>query len=362
MNNDVKSDQVDELLATPDLADALESEQFRRFLDQIPIAIVVSEMKSRERIVYANPEFEKLSGQTAAELEGKPWSILRGRGDEEDAGPELGTAVVDLNDCVGTFRIEREGGEGVVVDAYSNVIEDDNGTPAFRLVALVDVTVHGQTQREEFETRLREKDTLLREIQHRVKNNLQMITALIRLEARNVPGGATTRFDRLAGRIESLQLLYQSLSDEEQLREIDLGVYLSQIASAVMKSHAVEGIRLNLKVDAYPVSVNVAMPTGLVVNELLTNALKHAFVGRDGGTITLHSLVDGNGCRVVVADDGIGLPEGTEWPRRGKLGSLIVQSLREIAKAGLEVESKPGHGTRVTIVFTRIAAAPEAKS
>jgi two-component sensor histidine kinase len=249
----------------------------------------------------------------------------------------------------------------VVADAYSNVIEDDNGTPAFRLIALVDVTAHGQTQREEFETKLREKDTLLREIQHRVKNNLQMITALIRLEARNVPGGSTTRFDRLAGRIESLQLLYQSLSEEEQYKEIDLGVYLSQIASAVMRSHAVEGIRLDLKVDAYPVSVNVAMPAGLVVNELLTNALKHAFVGRDGGTITLHSLVDGNGCRVVVADDGIGLPEGAEWPKRGKLGSLIVQSLRENAKADLQVESIPGRGTRVTIVFTRVASAPEVK-
>jgi two-component sensor histidine kinase len=59
-----------------------------------------------------------------------------------------------------------------------------------------------------------------------------------------------------------------------------------------MRSHAVEGIRLDLKVDTYPVSVNVAMPAGLVVNELLTNALKHAFVGRDGGTITLPSLVD----------------------------------------------------------------------
>ena len=63
-----------------------------------------------------------------------------------------------------------------------------------------------------------------------------------------------------------------------------------------MRSYAVEGIRLDLKVDAYPVSVNVAMPTGLVVNELLTNALKHAFTGRDRGTITLHSLVDSTGC------------------------------------------------------------------
>jgi two-component sensor histidine kinase len=103
------------------------------------------------------------------------------------------------------------------------------------------------------------------------------------------------------------------------------------------------------------------MPAGLVVNELLTNALKHAFVGRDGGTITLQSLADAKGCRVVIADDGAGLPEGIEWPKRGKLSALIVQSLRENAKAGLEVESSPGHGTRVTIVFARAAAAPEAR-
>src|SRR3984957_6230306 len=140
-----------------------------------------------------------------------------------------------------------------------------------------------------------------------------------------------------AGRIESLQLLYQALTDHGLSHEVDLGVYLSQIASAVMRSHAVEGIRLDLKVDAYPVSVDVAMPTGLVVNELLTNALKHAFVGREGGTITLHSLSDGTGCRVIIADDGIGLPDGVEWPQRGKLGSLTVQSLRENAKAEMGV-------------------------
>jgi two-component sensor histidine kinase len=101
------------------------------------------------------------------------------------------------------------------------------------------------------------------------------------------------------------------------------------------------------------------MPAGLVVNELLTNALKHAFVGREGGTITLHSLSDGNGCRVTVADDGVGLPEGVTWPKPGKLSALIVQSLRENAKAALEVESKPGQGMCVTILFTRAASAPQ---
>src|SRR5947207_14359499 len=79
--SDEKAEQVQELLAVPDLADALESEQFRRFLDQIPIAIVVSELRHGERIVYANPEFEKLSGRAAAEVESRPWSVLPGQGE-----------------------------------------------------------------------------------------------------------------------------------------------------------------------------------------------------------------------------------------------------------------------------------------
>ena len=356
---DDEGEQVENLLATPDLAGALESEQFRHFLDQIPIAIIVSELKSSERIVYANPEFERLSGKTAAELEGKSWTVLPGQATGDNEERSLAAAIVEESDRVGTFRIERAQSEPAVVDAYSNVIVDDNGTPAFRLAALVDVQAHGKEKLAELEERIREKDTLLREIQHRVKNNLQMITALIRLESRNAGRSSSVHFDRLAGRIEALQLLYEALSEDKTDQEIDLGVYLSQVASAAMRSYAVEGIRLDLKVDAYPVSVNVAMPTGLVVNELLTNALKHAFTGREGGTITLHSLVDSTGCRVVVADDGVGLPAGVEWPKRGKLGALIVQSLRQNAQAGFEVELKPGQGTRVSIVFTRAAAAPE---
>jgi two-component sensor histidine kinase len=171
---------------------------------------------------------------------------------------------------------------------------------------------------------------------------------------------ATAAFDRLAGRIEAIQLIYQLLSEHGGVNEVDLGIYLSEVASSVMRAHAVEGIRLDLKVDAYPVSVNVALPTGLVVNELLTNALKHAFVGRDGGTITLHSLSDGNGCRITIADNGVGLPPGVAWPKQGKLGALIVQSLRENARAQLEVQSTPGQGLRVIIVFTRSAAAAAA--
>ena len=112
-----------------------------------------------------------------------------------------------------------------------------------------------------------------------------------------------------------------------------------------------------MKVDTWPVSVNVAMPTGLVVNELLTNSLKHAF-GQDGGTIKLQSLVDEDGCYVTISDDGRGLAEGQIWPSAGKLSAVIVQSLRENANAKLSVESVPGEGMRVRIFFARDAAAP----
>ena len=361
IKDDHKAELVEAVLGTPDLASSLESEQFRRFLDQIPMAIIVSAMTSPERIVYANPEFEQISGQHANEVQGKPWSVLHGQGDGEKVELKLGAAIVDLSDYVGTFQIERSGHEPVIVEAYSSVIEDDDGTPAFRLAALVSVGPHNVAQRQELEQQLREKDTLLLEIQHRVKNNLQMITALIRVEARNARGKLdTVPFDRLAGRVDSIMLVYKLLSDIGHGDDIDLGVYLSEIASSVMHAHAVEGIRLDLKVDAYPVSVNVAMPTGLVVNELLTNALKHAFIGRDRGTITLHSLAVDDGCQIVIADDGVGLPENVEWPKHGKLGELIVRSLRQNAKANLKVESSAGKGMRVTITFTRAASAPDA--
>jgi two-component sensor histidine kinase len=357
---------VDALLSTPDLAGALESEQFRRFLDQVPIAIVVSEMNPEERIVYANPEFERVSGQLAGALVTKTWDALLGHeeeiGDEQKKGASraLGRAVTVSSDYIGTFIIEGEEGRSVSAEAYSNVIENEDGTPCYRFVALVEVAPHRVQQRDELEKQVRDKDVLLREIQHRVKNNLQMIAALLRIEARNAENRAEPGlFSRLAGRIEAIKILYSLLDERGSGDEIDLGVYLGEIATAAMRSYAVEGVRLDLKVDAYTVSVNVAMPAGLVVNELLTNALKHAFAGRDGGTITLHSLTDGNGCRVIVADDGNGLPEGVEWPRRGKLSSLIVRSLRENAKAGFDVESAPGRGMRVTIAFTRASAAPE---
>ncbi len=349
-----ESEKVERLVESPGLAQALESDRFKKFLDHVPMAIAVSELPEPEFIVYANPEFERVSGLEVSALERQNWDILQGNAVDGPGSLSLFDAILEGSDRVGLFEMHGRDGP-VLVDLHSNVIEDDAGIPTHRLVALVG-PASSEPDPLSLEARIREKDTQLRELQHRVKNNLQMITALIRLETRNAETVDPNGFERLAGRVGSLALLYDTLALGNHEDEIDLGAYLSQIATAVMASHAVEGIRLDLRVDSYPVSINVAMPTGLVVNELLTNALKHAFHGRDGGTITLHSLVDEEGCRVTVADDGVGLPEGETWPKRGRLGALIAESLRQNANAGLEVMSSADSGTRVTITFSRSAA------
>lgn len=355
MSDSEDQSAVGSLLDTPNLAEALESDRFKQFLDHMPLAVAVAELHPSERVTYANIEFERLTGQAAASVEGRPWGVLNTIASAA-AGRNLSDAIAADEDYIGAFNLDGEGGP-VAVDAWSNIIQDDDGRPMFRLVALAEIAPR---DRADLELLVQEKDILLQELQHRVKNNLQMITALIRLEARNTHDGAAGEpFDRLAGRVGALAILYQTLSADSFGESVDLGVYLSQIASAVMQAHAVEGIHLNLQVDTWPVSINVAMPAGLVVNEVLTNSLKHAFIGRDGGTISLHSLIDDTGCKVIISDDGVGLAEGAVWPKPGRLGVLIVQSLRQNAQATVEVESSPGKGMKVTVFFARADAAPD---
>ncbi|WP_421578253.1 sensor histidine kinase [Shinella sp. M31] len=335
----------------PHLGEALDDDRFRQFLDHVPFGVAVAELAPNEVLVYVNIEFERLIGTSAEELQGKPWSSLplaRSVSGDQD----LATAIVAGEEYLGTFATPCDAERPSDVDAWSNTIVDDAGIPLFRLVAIA-ATSSGQTGTD-LATTLAEKDVLLKELQHRVKNNLQMITALIRMEARNAQyPDEGERFNRLAGRVDALTILYRSLSDTNAEETVDLGTYVSQIASAVMAAHAVQGIRLDMKVDTWPVSVNIAMPVGLVVNELMTNALKHAFKGRDRGEIVLRCVVNEAGCRISVADDGIGLSNPSDWPRRGKLSAMIVQSIKQNAKADVQVDSTPGLGMKVTIVFEK---------
>lgn len=347
------TDQLNDLFGSEELAKALDTEEFKHFLDHIPIAIIVSKFfRGDHRICYANKAFETLTGSAFANCMGRGWSILEGFKGEE---PATSLAVVlrkGAEEYLGTFKLERP--KTLVVEAYTGLIENDDGTENYRIVALIDVSDRARREREEFIRQLRDKDVLLKEVQHRVKNNLQLVVALIRLEARTERLGNKINLSALAGRVESLQLLYHILSADDAANEADLGYYLSQIASAVVNAYAVDGIRLDLKVDHAPVSINVALSIGLLVNELVTNSFKHAFADRGSGTISIECLRNEDRYTVVVADDGVGLPAGLVWPVPGKIGTIIVQTFRENTGADIEVETERDKGVRVTMTFSHI--------
>jgi PAS domain S-box-containing protein len=358
--NSETSQQVNDLFDSPEFAKAVETEEFKLFLDHLPISIVISKLlRGDQRIIFANKAYEQMTGQRGADIRGRGWSILDTFVGEDDPTLSLTQALLKWDDYLGTFRLESA--NPILVEGYAGIIENEDGVENYRIVAIIDVTVRERAQREDFARKLQDKDILLKELQHRVRNNLQLITALIRIDARNQREGSNVNLDRLAGRIESLQLLYKDLSADGLGRAVDLGHYISEIAAAVMHTYAVDGIRLDLKADYAPASINVAMPVGLVVNELLTNAFKYAFAGRGSGTLTVQCLHEKDTkYRIVVADDGIGLPEGTSWPVPGKLGTLIVQTLRENAKnMELRVETAPEKGVRVIIDFEHKPSLPK---
>lgn len=345
------SDHLDDLLGSTELAEALEHESFKHFLDHLPVAIIISKLFGEDqRIVYANLAFENLTGISLNQTIGSDWSILDGYCHENDPDLTLDQAVTSGEDYLGAFVPCRPNSRTERIDVSTTLVQRETASADYRLAALVDVSRREQAVRQEFAKTLRDRDLLLKELQHRVKNSLQIITALIRIEGRNVGDVEKARFNSMAARIEALGILYHSLSNAPAPREIDLGSYLSQLASAVLRSHAEDGIQLNLQVENCPTTINVAMPVGLVVNEAMTNALKHAFKDRNEGTITLHCLRHDDGYAIEITDDGIGLAEGETWPQAGKISALIVQSLHENTDAQVVVRSRPGAGTSISFV------------
>jgi PAS domain S-box-containing protein len=343
--------QVEEFLASPELARAVENDEFKQFLDHVPVAILVSRVRGEyARIVYCNIVYETFTGRSCDEVAGAGWSVLDEFEEEDKPHRKLGAAVREEEDFLGVFRREAAEGVTTLVEAYAGVIQNPDGSENYRIVALVDVSDRDRTQREHLRQEIRDKDMLLKELQHRVKNNLQLVIALVRLEARQVREGGSVDLESLARRVEALALLYRALSAQTADGEIDLGHYLSEIASAVMRSHGVEGIRLEINVENCPISVNVAMPAGLVVNEVITNSFKHAFPAGREGTIAVRCLRVGEHYQVTVEDNGVGLPVGSTWPAPGKISDLMVRSLRENSGASLRVDSQSGKGVAVSFI------------
>ncbi|PID56385.1 hypothetical protein CSB45_11930 [candidate division KSB3 bacterium] len=200
---------------------------------------------------------------------------------------------------------------------------------------------------------LQEKEVLLKEIHHRVKNNLQVIISLLSLQASRVENSAfRTIFRESERRVQAMALIHEKLYQSDTLSQIDFSEYITTLTQELYTLyHASSGkVRLKTHVDDVNLPLNAAIPCGLIINELVSNALKYAFPSRNGIiTVTMASQDNGE-YELVISDDGVGLPPGFRLENAATLGLQLVKGLSEDQlKGSLSVEPSPG--TTWTIRF-----------
>jgi len=200
---------------------------------------------------------------------------------------------------------------------------------------------------------LREKEVLIREIHHRVKNNLQLIHSLLRLQVyHNASPEVKTALKDTLSRVRAIALIYESLLRSERLDQINLKTYLDKIVSHLVSLYHKKGknIQVLLNLEEVSVDLSAAHPCGLIVSELVSNSLKYAFADRSEGTIriTLHKS-DEQKITLVVSDDGVGLPADFDFKKATSFGWQIVHDL--VRQLNATLTWKSDGGTEVAVTF-----------
>jgi two-component sensor histidine kinase len=210
----------------------------------------------------------------------------------------------------------------------------------------------------------REKEVLLQEIHHRVKNNLQIITSLLRMQSRAVQDPACSEALReCQNRVASMALIHDKLYRARDLARVSFGEYVRDLANNILTSYALpaRSVRVRFDIDDLSLSLDYAVPCGLILNELMSNCLKHAFPVGHSGTVYIGFHAEGEDklC-LVVRDDGVGVPADVDLGRTSSLGWRLIRALVE--QLGGVVQCQTAGGTSVEIRFARQNAPPDQAS
>lgn len=206
---------------------------------------------------------------------------------------------------------------------------------------------------EVMQSSLREKEVLLKEIHHRVKNNLQVTSSLLKLQSDCITDSqAREMFLDGHNRIRSMALVHEKLYQSSDLSRINFADYVKSLAALLFRSYAIDVSQISLQVEDNDIflSVESAVPCGLIVNELLSNCLKHAFPGRRSGNIQVRIGREMEQLLLVIADDGVGLPDSVRLEGAETLGLQLVRTLAQQLDGAVQVKSNGG-GTEFRIGF-----------
>jgi PAS domain S-box-containing protein len=234
-----------------------------------------------------------------------------------------------------------------------SVDEDCN----YHLWRYEDITERKRSE-EKIRASLKEKEVLLKEIHHRVKNNLQVISSLLNLQATQIRDKETAQvFRDSQSRVKAMSLVHERLYQSSDLAKIDFAGYVQDVTTHLLRSYQTGRRAVKLNVDVDPVSFNIdtAIPCALIINELVSNSLKYAFPnGREGEIRIKMNQVNSDDLSLVISDNGVGFPGAFSWEQTDSLGLSLVRSLTDQLNG--TVEYRNGKGTEFDIRFRPVTA------
>jgi PAS domain S-box-containing protein len=341
------------------IAQALRESEERYRLHFENVQDVVYSFDSSFRVLTVSPSISKYLGMQPEQFVGKSFAELG------LLPPEyLEKALVEASKVLAGGQIESTTYEFIVKDG-SRIVAEVSSSPVFqngKVISAINVA-RDITERVQADARIRaslaEKETLLKEIHHRVKNNMQIIASLLSLQAGTIENPLMrAQLEDSQNRIRSMALVHERLYRSPDLAIIDFEQYLHDLCGYLVQGYHAEskGIVLNVNVGSIRLDVDMAIPCGLIVNELVSNALKHAFPENMGGVIRVDARTEAYGAYVLtVQDNGIGTPDLFDVAHSKTLGLQLVASLARQLKGTLSLQS--GNGTTIALTFLPHSAA-----
>ncbi|MGO9016148.1 MAG: sensor histidine kinase, partial [Dissulfurispiraceae bacterium] len=263
---------------------------------------------------------------------------------------EIGTLSLAFNKMVTEIdkRSELERSKEALKEAHDELelrIEERTAALNAANTALtVEISVRKKAE-QQIKQSLKEKETLLREIHHRVKNNMAVVSSLLSLEAKKIKD-ATVRalFEESQQRIRSIALVHERLYQTKDLSAINFEGYIKSIIAEIISLYRIDtsAITTEINIGGIELDLESAVPCGLIINELLTNAFKHAFPNNGGGLISINFAETDGAHTLTIKDNGVGLPEGFDYKEANTLGLQLVKVLTRQLKGTLQIKSVKG--------------------
>ncbi|MFC1526629.1 sensor histidine kinase [Candidatus Latescibacterota bacterium] len=322
--------------------------RFRRIFEYSNDAILLID-PDLNAILDTNPRACGLLGYTCDELLNLPISVIF---PDEMARLQAFALSVAEEGHGWTDELTCMTRTGDRIDAEMSASEIDVDDHACIIALVRDITERKRAD-EQIRSALQEKEVLLREIHHRVKNNLQVVSSLFDLQmAQTEDAVVVNMLKDCRNRVRSMAIIHDKLYHDRDLARIDFGNYIRALAVQIFKSYGVAEARVQLELDigGPPLDVDTAIPCGLIINELMSNSLKYAFPDGRPGRVGVR-LGPGAAQNLVLAvwDDGVGLPEDVDFQQPPSLGLRLVGSLVHQLNGALELDRIDG--TSYTLSF-----------